>query len=89
MKGKLCEPFLVTAPYKAEEQNAPIHLSTHEGQEFDFILKGTLKAQFEEHTEILHEGDSVLYDSSHGHGMIATNGEECVFLAIILKKQEK
>ena len=61
----------------------------HEGQEFDFILKGSLKAQFENHTEILHEGDSVIYDSSHGHGMIATGGEDCLFLAIILKVQDE
>ncbi len=89
LKGKFCEPFLVTAPYKEEEQEKPIELSTHEGQEFDFILKGSLKAQFENHTEILHEGDSVIYDSSHGHGMIATGGEDCLFLAIILKVQDE
>lgn len=86
LHGKLCEPFLVTAPYKEEEQNLPIHLSTHEGQEFDYILKGKLKIQLEDHTEILQEGDSVLYDSSHKHGMIAVDGEDCDFLAIIIKK---
>lgn len=86
-KGKYAEPFLVTAPYHEEEQNAPIHLSTHEGQEFDFILTGSLKVQLEEHVEYLHAGDAILYDSSHGHGMIATGGEECTFLAVILKKQ--
>lgn len=85
-KDKLCEPFLVTAPYNQEEQEKPIQLSTHEGQEFDFILKGSLKIMLEEHTEILNEGDCVLYDSSHGHGMIAVNGDACIFLAVILKK---
>lgn len=88
-KDKLCEPFLVTAPYSEEEQSKPIHLSTHEGQEFDFVISGSLKVAFENHIEILNEGDAVLYDSSHGHGMIATNGKECQFLAIILKKPEK
>lgn len=87
-KDKLAEPFLVTAPYKEEEQDKPIHLSVHEGQEFDYILKGSLKCAFEDHIEILHEGDSVLYNSGHGHGMIAANGEDCIFLAIILKKPE-
>ena len=42
LKGKFCEPFLVTAPYKEEEQEKPIELSTHEGQEFDYILSGGL-----------------------------------------------
>ena len=87
-KDKLCEPFLVTAPFSQDEQDKPIALSNHEGQEFDYIIKGSLKIRLEDHTEILNTGDSVLYDSSHGHGMIATNGAECVFLAIILKKPE-
>ena len=32
-KDKLAEPFHVTAPYIEAEQNQPIKLSTHEGQE--------------------------------------------------------
>lgn len=88
-KGKLAEPFLVTAPYSEEEQNEPIHLSTHEGQEFDFIVSGSLKVQMEDHSEVLNAGDSILYDSGRGHGMIATGGKECVFLAVILKKPEQ
>jgi quercetin dioxygenase-like cupin family protein len=88
-KSKIAEPFLVTAPYMEEEQNKPIELSTHEGQEFDFILKGTMKAQMENHVEILHEGDSMYYNSGRGHGMIATGGEECVFLAVVLRKPEQ
>ena len=86
-KDKKCEPFLVTAPYSEEEQNAPIHLSYHKGQEFDFILKRSLKVAFEDHTETLYQGDCVYYDSGHGHGMIATGGEDCVFLAVIMKEE--
>lgn len=88
-KDKYCEPFLVTAPYSDEDQDKPITLSTHEGQEFDYIISGSLKVAFEDHLEILNAGDAVLYNSAHGHGMIATGGEDCVFLAIILKKTEK
>lgn len=84
-KKRIAEPFMVTAVYKEEEQNEEIHLSTHEGQEMDYILKGQLKVRFENHTEILNEGDCVYYDASHGHGMIATGGNDCVFLAIVMK----
>ena len=87
--GKVAEPFLVTAPYFEEEQEKPIHLSQHEGQEFDFILSGQLKVQMEEHEEILNPGDAIYYDSSRGHGMIAVGGVPCKFLAVILKKREK
>lgn len=31
-KNKLAEPFLVTAPYLEEEQDAPIHLSYHKAR---------------------------------------------------------
>lgn len=84
-KQKLCEPMLVTAPYKEEEQDAPVHLARHDGQELDYVLSGRLRFVYEEHVEELSAGDTVLYDSSRGHGMIAVGGEPCTFLAIVLK----
>lgn len=84
-KDKYAEPFVVTAPYVAEEQDRPIHLSRHVGQELDYVLSGTLRFAYEDHVEELHVGDAVYYDSSRGHGMIATGGEPCTFLAIVLK----
>lgn len=84
-KDKLCEPFIVTAPFSEEEQLKPIAMSQHVGQEFNFVVSGTLKFGYEGHTEILNPGDSVLYDSSRDHGMIATDGAPCTFLAIVLK----
>ena len=86
LKGKLAQPFVVTAPYSKEAQEKEIALSTHDGQEIDFVLKGSLKMKLENHTVILNEGDTIMYDSSHGHGMIATNGQECEFLAILVNK---
>lgn len=88
-KNKLCEPFLVIAPYSEDEQDAPIKLSTHEGQEFNYVLQGKLKYSFDGRVEYLEEGDSVLYDSSHGHGMIAVGGTDCAFLSIVIKSQSK
>lgn len=60
----------MTAPYFEEEQEAPIHLSTHVGQEFDYIISGSLKVAMEDHIEILHAGDAIYYDSGPGtrHG---------------------
>ena len=83
-KNKLAEPFLVEAPYFEEEQNAPIKLSSHKGQEIDIIVKGTLKVQVGSHIEVLNEGDSIFYDSATPHGMIATSKDGCVFNAIVL-----
>ena len=83
-KGKMAEPFLVKAPFLKSEQNAPIKLSTHKGQELDIIIKGTLKVQIGKHIEVLEEGDSIYYDSSTPHGMIAVSPEGCEFNAIVL-----
>ena len=87
-KDKVAEPFFVTAKYDAGQETGNIELSTHEGEEFDYILKGTLIFRYEDHIEVLHEGDAVYYDSGRGHGMIAGDGADCEFLAIILEKKE-
>ncbi len=86
-RNKLAEPFLVTAPYLEEAQEAPIHLSYHAGQEIDYIISGRMRFAYENHVEELAPGDLVMYDSGRGHGMIAIGGEPCVFLAIVLKPQ--
>jgi transcriptional regulator with XRE-family HTH domain len=87
-RGKLAEPFVVTAPYLEEEQGKPLHLSYHEGQEIDYIISGKLRFGYEGHEEILEPGDLVMYDSGRGHGMIAVGGEPCVILAVVLKPQD-
>lgn len=84
-RHKLAEPFLVTAPYLEEEQGKPIHLSYHEGQEIDYIISGKLLFAYEDHVEEVGPGDLLMYDSGRGHGMIATDGSPCTFLAIVLK----
>ncbi|MBR6570636.1 MAG: AMP-binding protein, partial [Clostridia bacterium] len=83
-RQKIAEPYWVRYDYLPEQQDKPIHLATHSGQEFDLIFKGSLKVQIGEHVEILHEGDSIYYDSATPHGMIAVDGEECLFLAMVL-----
>ncbi len=86
-KDKLAEPFLVKFPYLPEEQDAPIKLSSHNGQEFDVIVKGSLKVQVGNHIEILNEGDSIFYNSLIPHGMIAVSEGGCEFHAVVLNPQ--
>ncbi len=83
-KDKLAEPYWVKYEYSATQQNKPIHLTTHSGQEFDLVLSGRLKVQVGNHTEILNEGDSIYYNSSTPHGMIAVDGKDCVFCAVVM-----
>ncbi len=85
-KAREAEPFLVTAPFVQEEQNSPIKLSTHQGQEMDYVLSGKLKVVVGGKTEILNEGDTIFYDSNLPHGMIAIDNQPCKFLAVLMKK---
>ncbi len=79
---KKAEPFMVTVDPEPDE--VPVHLNNHPGQEFDYVLEGTLKIVLGKHELILNEGDSLFYDSNIEHGMKAMNGKAVKFLAIIL-----
>lgn len=83
-KNKCLEPMLVTAPYLEEQQDAPIKMSSHEGQEFDYIISGQMKFIINGHEEILGPGDALYLDSKNPHGMIAVGGEDCTFIAILV-----
>ena len=87
-RNKLAEPYYVTYDYDESQQHMPIHLTTHSGQEFDIVLSGQLKVQVGEHSEILGEGDSILYNSSTPHGMIAVGGKPCVFCAVVISGEK-
>ena len=88
-KNKNAEPIFVTMPYSEAEQKVAIKLSTHVGQEFDIVVKGSMKMQVGSHIEILHEGDTIYYNSATPHGMIATGGAECQIYALVLKGPEE
>ncbi len=83
-KNRIAEPLYVCSSYSEEAQNKDIELTTHSGQECDIVVSGHLKVQVGRHQEVLGPGDSIYYDSSTPHGMIAVNGEDCVFYAIVL-----
>jgi quercetin dioxygenase-like cupin family protein len=75
------EPFEVTV--EPSDQN--IHLNSHEGEEFNYVLEGRLLFHFNGKDLILNPGDSIYFDSLHLHGMKALDNRPVKFLAIILK----
>ena len=83
-RNRIAEPLYVCSKYSEEAQNSEIELTSHAGQECDIIIDGHLMVQIGEHKEVLGPGDSIYYDSSSPHGMIAVNGEDCHFYAIVL-----
>lgn len=83
-KNRIAEPLYVISSFSEDRQNREIELTSHEGQECDLVVSGRLKVQIGNHIEVLSEGDSIYYDSSTPHGMIAVDGQDCVFYAIVL-----
>ena len=88
-RKKLATPYWVTYRYSEELQNKPIHTTAHDGQEFNLVIRGAIRIRVGEHEEVLREGDSIFYKSSTPHGMIAIDGEDCVFLSMIMASDKR
>ena len=83
-RNRIALPLYMEMKYREGAEYEDIDLVTHEGQECDIVIQGHMKIQIGGHTEILHAGDTIYYDSSTPHGMIAVDGEDCAFYAIVL-----
>ncbi len=57
---KKAEPFIVTVEPRKEKPS----VYSHPGQEFNYVLSGTLKMHIYENDIVLYQGDSIFFDSS-------------------------
>ncbi len=83
-RNRIALPLYMELAYREGAEFEDIEMVTHEGQECDIVIRGHMRIQIGGHTEVLHEGDCIYYDSSTPHGMIAVDGEDCAFYAIVL-----
>ena len=83
-RNRIALPLYMEISYRPGAEYEDIELVTHEGQECDIVIRGHMRIQIGEKTEVLHAGDCIYYDSSTPHGMIAVDGEDCAFYAIVL-----
>ena len=83
-RNRIALPLYMEIAYRPGAEYEDLELVTHEGQECDIVIRGHMKIQIGSHVEILHAGDTIYYDSSTPHGMIAVDGEDCAFYAIVL-----
>jgi quercetin dioxygenase-like cupin family protein len=72
------EPFIVTLTPSEEVQP-----STHDGQEFLFVLQGQMMVQVSGQKEYLEPGDAVYYDSTKPHFVKCVGGREAKILAVL------
>lgn len=82
-KGRKADPFIVTVEPKPE--GTPIYFNTHSGQEFNLVIEGRMLLNINGKELILNEGDSLYFDSSKPHGMLAMDGKTVRFLAIVMQ----
>lgn len=83
-KDRHMEPFLITlepATVKSEK------LSTHEGEEFIFVLEGEMEAILGKHKDVLYPGDCIYYDSSIPHKVQCHQDIPAKILAVIWTPQ--
>ncbi len=77
-KDRHMEPFLVTLePSNIEER------STHDGQEFIFVLEGTMEVRLGEETHLLEPGDAIYYDSTVSHLVKCHGRDKAKILAVL------
>lgn len=76
--NRFMEPFMITlVPTDVNE------LSSHDGQEFIFVLEGEIRAQVLDQVEVLRPGDAVYYDSSNPHLVKCAGGRQAKILAVL------
>lgn len=79
-KNRHMEPFLVTLePATVKTQT----LSTHEGEEFIYVLEGDMEVILGKHTDLLQPGDSIYYDSTIPHRVQCHEDRPTKILAVL------
>lgn len=78
-RDRYMEPFLITAD--PEESKEPL-ISSHEGEEFLYVLEGELVVTYGKDTYILEPGDSIYYDSVVPHNVRA-GARPAKFVAVV------
>ena len=81
-KDRIADPFIVTVEPKPE--GTAVYFNTHEGQEFNLVIEGRLLLNINGKELILNPGDSLYFDSSKPHGMLALDGKTVKFLAVVI-----
>jgi transcriptional regulator with XRE-family HTH domain len=76
------EPLMVSVGPE-EDENNPLELVTHPGQEFNYVVEGTVRVTLGEHDLVLEKGDSLYFDPTIPHGQRGVKGP-AKFLTIIL-----
>lgn len=82
-KNHKADVFIVTVEPKPNAH--VVYKNTHPGQEFNLVLEGKMELYIGGKTIVLEEGDSIYFDSSKPHGMLAIGDRAVKFLAFTVE----
>ena len=77
--GRHMEPFIIDIA----ASDANFSLSSHEGEEFIYVLEGAIEINYGKETYVLQQGDSIYYDSIVAHHVHAAENATAKILAVV------
>ncbi|MDR0501074.1 MAG: cupin domain-containing protein [Coriobacteriales bacterium] len=80
---KVMQPLLVTL----DPQDEPAELVSHDGQEFNFVIAGTIILVFPDREIELNVGDCIYFDPKIAHGQRCGSVTPATFVTIISEAQ--
>ncbi len=83
-KNRSMEPFMVTLRSTGEE----VIPSTHDGEEFIYVIDGSMEAIVGDAMEILGPGDCIYYDSTQPH-LVRPHGKGPTTILAVIYTQER
>jgi transcriptional regulator with XRE-family HTH domain len=80
LKNRHMEPFIVTLEPATIKTSKT---STHEGEEFIYVLEGEMEVILGNHRDVLYPGDSIYYDSTIPHRVQCHQERDTKILAVL------
>ena len=78
--GRHMEPFVIDIE---SESDCGYPLSTHEGEEFLYVLEGAIEVYYGKDRYVVREGESIYYDSIVEHNVHAAGDSRARILAVV------
>lgn len=78
--GRHMEPFLIDIEPSAHPD---YKLSSHEGEEFIYVMQGKVEINYGKELYLLNEGDSIYLDSIVAHNVHAAGNQKAIVLGVI------
>ena len=73
------DPFMIDIKYEEGEKE----LSSHEGEEFIYVLEGEIEVIYGKDTFTIGVGDTIFYDSAGPHHLHASGEKDAKILAVL------